>query len=152
MIDYMLTPTPDIPNNSWIILLEGDSSCHVTCVHLPPHMNIQLAKLHIHVFFRATYGFEVKVFRNISGVEATNFPSQLQVYMCCRPRTSLPYTFISAYTFNIMPLICGCVFFGCDACACIMFVRATHIEQANLILTSVTPTLRRNWASSGRGK
>ena len=63
------------------------------CSILPPHMNIHLAKLHIHVFLKTIYGFEVKVFHNISGVGATKFPNQLEVYMCCRPRASLPYTF-----------------------------------------------------------
>ena len=56
---------------------------------LPPHMNLHLAKLHNHGFVRTIYGFEVKVFDDISGVEATKFPIQLEVYMCCRPRANL---------------------------------------------------------------
>ena len=56
-------------------------------------MNIHLAKLHIHVFVRSIYGFEVEILHIISGVGATMFPSQLQVYICCRPRANMPYIF-----------------------------------------------------------
>ena len=76
--------------------MQENSGSHiqrVTIHSLPPHMNLHLAKLHNHAFVRAIYGFEVKVFDNISGVEATKFPSQLEVYMCCRPRANIPYIF-----------------------------------------------------------
>ena len=52
-----------------------------------------LYKLHIHVSVRAMYWFEVKVFHNISGAQATIFLSQMEVYMCCRPRASAPCIF-----------------------------------------------------------
>ena len=37
-------------------------------------MNIHLAKLHIHVFIRAIYGIEVKVFPYSSDVSQSTFP------------------------------------------------------------------------------
>ena len=40
---------------------------------ITPHLNLHLAKLHIHVFSRAIYGFEVKVFQNNSAVSQLNF-------------------------------------------------------------------------------
>ena len=75
-------------------------------------MNLHLAKLHNHGFVSAIYGFEVKVFDNISGVEATKFPSQLEVYMCCRPRANLQHTVFSACTHYDIPLLCGYAFSG----------------------------------------
>ena len=86
---------------------------YIDASNLPLHMNIHLAKLHIPSFLRAIYGFEVKVFHNISGVETTNSTVNWK-FTCTVALAQVYYAHgISVSTYNEIPLICGCGFFGC---------------------------------------
>ena len=150
VIHYILTPTPDIPNNSRnkfcsrataVVMLHAPFA---TRICLPPHMNLHLAKLHNHVFIRSIYGLKVKVFHNISGIQAKIFPSQLKVTCAVALAQACHLYLILGYTYNVIPRICEYVFFGLVAYALIVSFRPIQISQWYLISPWATLTYRLN--------